>query len=198
MVGGVYTPLDYDERYHGPVRLREALGSSLNVPAVWTANELGPERIVERLRELGVTTLNQDASYYGPAIALGDGEVSLLELTNAYATIARAGEWKPVITVKSVRAKGAGVILPPAAARTAGDAARRGRPPRRRPGRSRRARIRLRVAERARAPLPGGGEDGDVEGVPRQLDGRLHPRGDRRGVGGEFRRVSEGGGERDH
>jgi penicillin-binding protein 1C len=114
--GGVYTPLDYDERYHGPVRLREALGSSLNVPAVWTANELGPERIVERLRQLGITTLKEEASYYGPAIALGDGEVSLLELTNAYATIARGGEWKPVVTVRSAREKGAAVTLPPAAA----------------------------------------------------------------------------------
>src|SRR5262249_26530133 len=39
--GGVYSPRNYDERFHGPVRLREALGSSLNVPGVFAANELG-------------------------------------------------------------------------------------------------------------------------------------------------------------
>ena len=116
--GGVYTPLDYDERYHGPVRVREALGSSLNVPAVFTANEVGPERILERLRGLGFTTLNEDASFYGPAIALGDGEVTLLELTNAYATLARGGVWEPVVTALRARERGGRVILPsPAAAK---------------------------------------------------------------------------------
>lgn len=109
--GGTYTPLDYDERYHGPVRLRESLASSLNVPAVWTADKLGTEAVLDRLHALGLVSLKESASFYGPAIALGDGEVSLLELTNAYAALARGGIWRPVVTVKSVRGKD-GLTLP--------------------------------------------------------------------------------------
>jgi penicillin-binding protein 1C len=98
---GVYEPMNYDERFHGPVRLRDALGSSLNVPAVWTAAQVGPSVVLARLRDLGFG-LPRDDEWYGPAIALGDGEVTLLELTNAYATIARAGVWLPVRAVRRV------------------------------------------------------------------------------------------------
>jgi penicillin-binding protein 1C len=99
---GTYAPNNYDQRFHGPVRLREALASSLNVPAVWTAEELGVAAVLERLRNVGLTSLAADEDRYGPAIALGDGEVSLLELANAYATLARGGVWKPVQAVRRV------------------------------------------------------------------------------------------------
>ena len=75
--------MNYDERFHGPVRLRDALGSSLNVPAVWTAQQVGPGTVLARLHSLGFALPRGD-DWYGPAIALGDGEVTLLELTNAY------------------------------------------------------------------------------------------------------------------
>jgi penicillin-binding protein 1C len=99
---GTYAPMDFDERFHGPVRLREALGSSLNVPAVWTAEQVGDGAVLGRLRELGFGSLGLGDQWYGPGIALGDGEVSLLELANAYATIARGGEWRPVRAVRGV------------------------------------------------------------------------------------------------
>lgn len=98
---GVYAPMNYDERFHGPVRLREALGSSLNVPAVWATEQVGVGDVLDRLRSLGFELDEADAKY-GPGIALGDGEVSLLELTAAYATLARAGVWRPVRAVRSV------------------------------------------------------------------------------------------------
>jgi penicillin-binding protein 1C len=79
-----------------PVRLREALANSYNVPAVWTAAALGPDRVLARLRDLGFASLTKDAASYGVAIALGDGEVRLLELANAYATLARSGFVLPV------------------------------------------------------------------------------------------------------
>ncbi len=94
--GGTYAPANYDERFHGPVRLREALANSLNVPAVWTAHDVGEALVVERLRALGFASLSEDAEHYGPGIALGDGEVTLLELANAYATLARRGVWRPL------------------------------------------------------------------------------------------------------
>ncbi len=102
---GVYEPMNYDERFHGPVRLREALGSSLNVPAVWTATQVGSGVVLARLREVGFA-LPRAEDWYGPAIALGDGEVTLLELTNAYAAIARGGVWRPVRAVRSVTVHG--------------------------------------------------------------------------------------------
>ena len=92
---GDFFPHDYDESFHGPVRMREALGNSLNVPAVVVADELGPAVVLERLRALGLP-LDKTADDYGVAIALGDGEVTLLDLANAYATLARGGVKKPI------------------------------------------------------------------------------------------------------
>jgi penicillin-binding protein 1C len=102
---GDYRPNNYDGRFHGPVRLREALADSYNVPAVWTADALGPARVLAHLRALGLTSLGEDADYYGAALALGDGEVRLLDLANAYATLARGGVWKPVRAVKAAVGK---------------------------------------------------------------------------------------------
>ncbi|AUX44027.1 glycosyl transferase [Sorangium cellulosum] len=98
---GGYAPRNYDGRFHGPVRLRDALASSYNVPAVWTAAALGPDRVVARLRELGLRSLDREPSQYGVAIALGDGEVRLLDLANAYATLARGGLYLPVRAVRA-------------------------------------------------------------------------------------------------
>jgi penicillin-binding protein 1C len=97
-----YAPHDYDGHVRGPVRLREALGNSLNIPAVWTAHEVGEAALLGRLHELGFDSLGQDADYYGPALALGDGEVTLLELARAYATLARRGVDRPLRFVSSV------------------------------------------------------------------------------------------------
>ncbi len=107
---GVYAPNNYDERFHGPVRLREALANSLNVPAVWTASRLGDAALLGRLREAGFAALTADAAYYGPGLALGDGEVTLLELTNAYATLARGGVYLPVRAVRAATRVGGGAV----------------------------------------------------------------------------------------
>lgn len=86
-----YSPHDYDARFHGPVRLREALASSYNVPAVWTAATLGVASVTRRLFDLGLLENADDAGRLGAAVALGDGEVRLLDLAAAYASIARRG-----------------------------------------------------------------------------------------------------------
>jgi penicillin-binding protein 1C len=109
-----YAPRNYDERFHGPVRLRDALGSSLNVPAVRVAEELGIEHLLLRLREIGFASLGADAEVYGPALALGDGEVTLLELANAYATLARGGEFRAVRAIRRTTVRGAIGALEPA------------------------------------------------------------------------------------
>ena len=111
---GVYAPMNYDERFHGPVRLRDALGSSLNVPAVWATEQIGVPEVLARLRGLGLG-LDRADDWYGPAIALGDGEVTLLELANAYATLARGGTWRPVRAVHGVVMRAPGRVEPPEA-----------------------------------------------------------------------------------
>jgi len=93
---GLYRPNNYNHRFHGPVSLRQALGNSLNVAAI-RALELagGPEPLLRLVRDLGLTTLVRSAEYYGPGLTLGNGEVRLLDLANAYATIARGGQQRP-------------------------------------------------------------------------------------------------------
>lgn len=93
---GLYRPNNYHHRFHGPVSLRAALGNSLNVAAI-RALELGggPESLHHALRQCGITTLDHPSDYYGLGLTLGNGEVRLLELANAYATLARLGVFRP-------------------------------------------------------------------------------------------------------
>ena len=88
--GESYTPVNYDHTYHGPVLLREALGSSLNVVAVRVLQHIGVDELVSLCHKLGMTTL-QDPERHDLALTLGGGEVRLLELTAAYATLAAGG-----------------------------------------------------------------------------------------------------------
>lgn len=90
--GHPYEPKNYDLQYHGKVTLREALAQSLNIPVVKILDYIGVNAFLYKLRELGINTLNQPAEYYGLALALGSGEVSLFELTQAYSVLAREGE----------------------------------------------------------------------------------------------------------
>ncbi len=90
---GHFVPKNYDGRFHGPVTLREALANSYNIPALKLVSELGVESVLERLRNVGLSSLSEDAAHYGVGLALGNGEVTLLELTSAYATLARGGDY---------------------------------------------------------------------------------------------------------
>jgi len=92
---GDYAPRNYDEQFHGPVRLRNALACSYNIPAVRVLERLGPERLLERLHRLGFRSLDRDARHYGLALTLGVGDVTLLELCRAYACLANQGDYVP-------------------------------------------------------------------------------------------------------
>ena len=93
---GIYRPNNYNHRFHGPVSLRFALGNSLNVAAI-RALELagGPDALQRAMRSAGITTLDHPADYYGLGLTLGNGEVRLLELANAFATLGRLGVHRP-------------------------------------------------------------------------------------------------------
>jgi len=90
-VGGLYVPQNYDRRYHEVASVRTSLAGSLNIPAVRTLMLTGVERFHERLREVGLSSLLEAADFYGYSLALGSADVSLLELTNAYRTLANGG-----------------------------------------------------------------------------------------------------------
>jgi penicillin-binding protein 1C len=92
---GPYRPRNYDRRFHGPVRAREALASSYNLPAVDLADHLGTGRFLHLLREAGFASLGRSAEYYGLGLALGNGDVTLLELANGYRALGAGGVWRP-------------------------------------------------------------------------------------------------------
>ena len=93
----IYRPENYSHRYYGPMRLRPALANSLNISAVkvLAGPAGGPAVLQRRLREAGLTTLPLAADHYGLGLTLGNAETRLLELTNAYAALARLGEYRP-------------------------------------------------------------------------------------------------------
>lgn len=90
---GAYRPVNYDRRFRGPVTMRHALANSLNVPAIRALDGIGgPARLHEALtKQLGFTGLDPNYATYGLGLTLGTAEVRLLELTNAYACLARLG-----------------------------------------------------------------------------------------------------------
>src|SRR6266404_1527186 len=94
--GGFYRPENYNRRCYGPVRYRTALASSLNIPAVKVLLAAGgPSALHERLRAVGLTTLNRAPEIYGLGLTLGNCEGRLLEMANGYAALARLGEFRP-------------------------------------------------------------------------------------------------------
>ncbi len=94
---GLDLPENYDRPYRGPVTLRSALACSLNVPALRELNQLGgPEPLHQLLAQLGISTLGTTSAPHGLGLTLGNAPVRLLELTNAYATLARGGRHLPV------------------------------------------------------------------------------------------------------
>ena len=96
--GAEFQPVNFDGVYRGPVTIRSALANSMNVPAFTLADQLGVGALLDTMHQLGITTMH-DPSAYGPSLTLGGGEVSLLDLTFAYAALANLGEMKGHPTV---------------------------------------------------------------------------------------------------
>ena len=93
---GLFAPVNYNRHCYGPMRYRLALANSLNISAVKVlASQGGPEPLQQLLRQCGLTTLDRPAEHYGLGLTIGNAEVRLLELANAYACLARLGEYKP-------------------------------------------------------------------------------------------------------
>ena len=113
---GLYRPENYDHRHYGPVTVRTALGSSLNIPAVRVLQRLGGESVlVQSLQSLGLTTLDQSPQHYGLGLTIGNAPVRLVELANAYACIARLGDYLPWTLLRSAEPTPAQRLLPASA-----------------------------------------------------------------------------------
>jgi penicillin-binding protein 1C len=96
---GLHSFHNYSKTYYGPLRLRIVLGNSLNTPAIRTIRFTGTERFLQLLHSLGMSGLTKPADFYGHGLVLGDGEVSLFELVQAYCVLARGGIFKPLRTL---------------------------------------------------------------------------------------------------
>ena len=88
-------PRNFSPEYRGLVSVRDALMLSLNLPAIEVEKRVGQERFWSTLRALGLGTIDQPAAHYGLGLVLGNTEVRLLDLANAYACLARGGVWFP-------------------------------------------------------------------------------------------------------
>jgi penicillin-binding protein 1C len=108
--GQTYAPVNYDGRFHGPVRLRTALANSYNIPAVLLLQDLGVPQFLAFARKLGIESWQNDPSQYGLSLTLGGAEVTPLELTSAYAAFANGGYRIPPQSILKVE-KSDGTVL---------------------------------------------------------------------------------------
>ncbi|MCF8128723.1 MAG: transglycosylase domain-containing protein [Deltaproteobacteria bacterium] len=96
---GLHTYHNYSRTHYGMLPLRQALGNSLNTPAVRTIQLVSVERFLDCLKSMGIRNLYQHPDYYGEGLALGNGEITLLELVGAYTVLANRGVYRPLKTV---------------------------------------------------------------------------------------------------
>jgi membrane peptidoglycan carboxypeptidase/predicted nucleic acid-binding Zn ribbon protein len=104
-----YRPDNYDNRFRGPVLVRDALASSYNIPAVKALQFIGiydnpqtpqPDGFINMAQRLGITTLTRND--YGLSLTLGGGDVSLLEMVSAYGVFANNGRRMPAYAIKRI------------------------------------------------------------------------------------------------
>ena len=111
---GLHRFRNYSNTHYGPLTLREALGNSLNIPAILTIHHVGVDPFLRRLHDLGFDSLTRGAQIYDEGLALGNGEVTLLELTRAYAALARRGEYRaPTFSLHDNAPKESRVVYSP-------------------------------------------------------------------------------------
>jgi penicillin-binding protein 1C len=99
---GLHRFNNYSHLHYGSVTLRQALGNSLNIPAIHTIAFVGVPQYLDLLRAIGFESLTRDASVYDEGLALGDGEVTLLELVSGYAALAHRGVYSQLTVSKEI------------------------------------------------------------------------------------------------
>ncbi|MBI4604411.1 MAG: penicillin-binding protein 1C [Planctomycetes bacterium] len=115
-----FLPQNFDRLFLGPVTAREALSLSLNVPAVRLQERIGTASLLETLRALGLRTLSRPAARYGLTLIVGGCEVTLADLTGAYAALLRHGAARPWTLLEAEAREDGGLaarVLSPGACR---------------------------------------------------------------------------------
>jgi len=99
---GPFAPENFDGRFFGPISAEAALIRSRNIPAVWVSSQLTQPSLYQFLQSAGVRAMKSE-SFYGLALALGGGEVTMEELAGLYAMLANEGVLRPLRTEQSSR-----------------------------------------------------------------------------------------------
>ena len=99
-----YKPLDFDKKFRGSMMPRRALSNSLNIPAVEVVSRMGYINALDKLKEMGVTSIT-DYSNYGLSVVLGGVEISPLEMAGAYTVLANGGVYVKPYAIEKVEDK---------------------------------------------------------------------------------------------
>ncbi len=97
-----YAPNNYNGKFNGPLRMRQALANSLNMPAIEALRYAGISPTINLLQRVGLTSFQRGEGFYGLALTLGGGEVTPLELTAAYNTLASEGRYYPPASILKI------------------------------------------------------------------------------------------------
>lgn len=103
-----YCPKNYDNQFHGPVEIRSALANSYNIPAVKMLALNGIQAFISTARLMGITTWNENSSYYGLSLTLGGGEVKMTEMAVAFGVFANLGtkvNLQPILKIEDYKGK---------------------------------------------------------------------------------------------
>ncbi len=107
--GDCYSPVNYDDKFRGPMTLREALAQSINVPSVKALYLAGINETIKLATDMGIENLG-DSNQYGLTLVLGGGEVSLLDMTSAYGVFATEGKRSPYTSIIKVEDKNGKIL----------------------------------------------------------------------------------------
>jgi 1A family penicillin-binding protein len=113
-----YAPKNFDDEFHGPLRLRPALGNSYNIPAVKTLEFVGVCNFINNVQKLGMTSLQDEGCRengvprdHGLSLALGGGEVSPLEMAGAFAVLANQGQYQRPFAINRIQNRSGDLIF---------------------------------------------------------------------------------------
>ncbi|MCB0028580.1 MAG: PBP1A family penicillin-binding protein, partial [Anaerolineales bacterium] len=116
--GGSYQPKNYDDRFHGPLLLRQALGNSYNITAVKALEYVGVCNFVSRAQGLGLTSLVDSGCQevgaprdLGLSLALGGGAVTPLEMASAFSAFANQGRRMPPIAIRRIEDRNGNILF---------------------------------------------------------------------------------------
>ncbi|QQG35801.1 MAG: transglycosylase domain-containing protein [Micavibrio aeruginosavorus] len=119
---GLHRFRNYSRSHYGPISLRESLGNSLNIPALLTIRHVGVPDYLTVLQAMRFQSLSQPSDFYDEGLALGNGEVTLFELVQAYAALANRGVWSPLkVLIEDYGPRSGRQIFSPESASLIGD-----------------------------------------------------------------------------